>query len=110
VSRKGRGRRQELRLVVGRLLADLVGLGLGVAVKRFGLEVGTESRGHYVRKFGVGGCVKSFAKSRGGFVALSLTADCYALKEVVVALLRLVARWTPVIVRSFVSVEIFSRW
>jgi hypothetical protein len=80
------------------------------AVKRFGLEVGTESRGHYVRKFGVGGCVKSFAKSRGGFVAPSLTADCCALKEVVVALLRFVARWTPVIVPSFVLVEIFSGW
>jgi hypothetical protein len=32
VSRKGRGWRQELRLVVGRLLADLVGLGLRVFV------------------------------------------------------------------------------
>ena len=80
------------------------------AVEGFGLEVGTESRGHYVRKFGVGGCVKSFAKSRGGFVAPSLTADCCALKEVVVALLRFVARWTPVIVSSFVSVDIFFRW
>jgi hypothetical protein len=77
------------------------------AVERFGLEVGTESRGHYVRKFGAGGCVKSFAKSQGGFVAPSLTADCCALKEVVVALLRFVVRWTPVIVPSFVSVELF---
>jgi hypothetical protein len=32
------------------------------AVERFGFEVGTESRGHYVRKLGVDGCVKWFAK------------------------------------------------
>jgi hypothetical protein len=80
------------------------------AVERFGFEVGTESRGHYVRKLGVDGCVKWFAKSQGGFDAPSLTADCCALKEEVVALLRFIALWTPVIVPSFVLVEIFSRW
>jgi hypothetical protein len=76
-------------------------------VERFGLEVGAESSGQDVRKFGVGGCVQTFATDRGGFVAPALTADCCTFEEVVVAPLRLVTCWVPMIVPCFVFMEIF---
>jgi hypothetical protein len=70
------------------------------AVESFRLKVGVEASCHNVGEYRIGGCVQAFAKGRGGFAAPSLTTDCSALKDVIVALLWFSARRTLMVVSS----------
>jgi hypothetical protein len=62
------------------------------AVERFGLKVGVKAGCHNVGEDRVSGCIQVLTKGWCGFAAPALTTDRSALKEVVIALLRFVAR------------------